>query len=328
MAIYRNIEMSFWKDPDVKDYFTSEDKFFFLYLLTNPYTNLCGCYEISLASISEDTGYNRETVMNLLDRFSKNYKMIRYSKETKEVFIVNWYKHNWTASAKLDKPLYREIQAIKNPAFKEALMRLYCLRDTVSIPYPYPMDTTVSVTVSEADTVTETESITKTANASVADTGYEENTIVDIPTGKSHGEKNHDRGRIPSDSKDLVKKDSTRKVSIYPDRKWFDKTFEKYPNKNFPDAAYHAWMNMFYGVPLEKLESTAYEIYFAVICYLKDYLRTKPDDPEMRYIPNFEKWLNKSSGYWIMQYNKLRNQNHNSSGSADGVKTCRMQNTG
>ena len=46
MAIYRNVSMSFWTDSKVADDFTAEDRYFYLYLFTNPHTNLCGCYEI------------------------------------------------------------------------------------------------------------------------------------------------------------------------------------------------------------------------------------------------------------------------------------------
>ena len=58
MAIYRNISLSFWTDQKVEDDFTPEDKYMYLYLLTNPYTNIIGCYEISVKQISRQTGYN------------------------------------------------------------------------------------------------------------------------------------------------------------------------------------------------------------------------------------------------------------------------------
>ena len=40
MAIYRNVQLSFWTDNKVEDDFTPEDKYFYLYLLTNPQTGL------------------------------------------------------------------------------------------------------------------------------------------------------------------------------------------------------------------------------------------------------------------------------------------------
>lgn len=145
MAIYRNISMSFWSDTKVVDNFSPEDKFFMLYCLTNTYTNLCGCYEISIKQMSRDTGYNEETIRTLLKRFTEEYKVIQYNEENKELFIKNWNKYNWTKSSKLDKPLLEDIKKIKTKEFKEQISEIYNKRDTVSIPYIYPMDTTVSV---------------------------------------------------------------------------------------------------------------------------------------------------------------------------------------
>ena len=100
MAIYRNIHMTFWNDTKVMDDFTPEDKYFYLYLLTNPNTNLSGCYEISIKQISNEIGYTKETVENLIKRFSEMHKVIVYNKENKEILLLNWYKYNWTKSTK------------------------------------------------------------------------------------------------------------------------------------------------------------------------------------------------------------------------------------
>ena len=149
MAIYRNVLMSFWTDAKIADDFTPEDRYFYLYLFTNPHTNLCGCYEISIKQVVNETGYSRETIDNLLKRFESTHNVIRYSKDTKEVLLLNWYKYNWTNSEKFRKPLYREIESIKCDAFRAYLTGIVDA-DTVCIPYVYPMDTTDTVT----DTVT------------------------------------------------------------------------------------------------------------------------------------------------------------------------------
>ena len=83
MAIYRNVQLSFWTDNKVEDDFTPEDKYFYLYLLTNPQTNICGCYEVSYSQMTRQTGYNKDTINRLLDRFEKVHGMIKYCKETK-----------------------------------------------------------------------------------------------------------------------------------------------------------------------------------------------------------------------------------------------------
>lgn len=149
MAIYRNISTTFWTDTKIADDFTPEDKYFMLYCLTNQYTNLCGCYEISIRQMSKDTGYEVETIEKLLKRFTDIHKIISYNKENKELLVKNWHKYNWTKSEKLDKPLLKEIQNIKTLEYQQFIGNLYNNRDTVSIPYIYPMDTTVSVSVSD-----------------------------------------------------------------------------------------------------------------------------------------------------------------------------------
>lgn len=121
MAIYRTIQMSFWTDSKVVDNFTPEDKYFYLYLMTNPHTNLSGCYEVSLKQVSDETGYAKETVEKLIERMEVTHNVIRYSKKTKEILILNWSKYNWTKSADFQKPLLKEMDAVKDVDFKAFL---------------------------------------------------------------------------------------------------------------------------------------------------------------------------------------------------------------
>ena len=52
--------------------------------MTNSKTSQCGIYELSYRVIELETGYNRETVEKLLNRFVE-YGKIKYSKNTKEL---------------------------------------------------------------------------------------------------------------------------------------------------------------------------------------------------------------------------------------------------
>ncbi len=144
MAIYRNVHLSFWTDNKVADDFTPEDKYFYLYLFTNPQTNLCGCYEVSLKQIANQTGYNRDTIERLIERFEKVHKVIVYSKESKEILLLNWYKYNWTKSEKFLTGLDKSIREVKDKEFKRYLLEIRSNADTVSIPYANGMDTTVT----------------------------------------------------------------------------------------------------------------------------------------------------------------------------------------
>lgn len=121
MAIFRNVHVTFWTDPKVVDDFTPEDKYFYVYLLTNPHTNLCGCYEVSMKQMSDELGYNKETIEKLIDRFRKVHRVLDYDKNTKEMLLYNWSKYNWTKSPKLQAALVKEIPKVKSPAFNEYL---------------------------------------------------------------------------------------------------------------------------------------------------------------------------------------------------------------
>lgn len=157
MAIYRNIQMSFWTDSKIVDEFTPEDRYFYLYLFTNPHTNLAGCYELSTKQASVELGYDIYAVKNLLRRFDEVHGVIKYAEHTKEVLILNWHKYNWTASEKFRKPLLEEINNIKTDAFKTYLINIFNNNNRVSIPYTYPIDTTVAVT--DTDTVSDTDTV-------------------------------------------------------------------------------------------------------------------------------------------------------------------------
>lgn len=153
MAIYRNIHVSYWTDGKVVDDFSPEDRYFFVYLLTNPHTNLCGCYEISMKQMSDELGYNKETIEKLIERFHSVHCVLAYSKQTKEMLLYNWWKYNWTKSPKFQAALLKEIPKVKTPQFRDYLNRILN-DDTVSVPYEYGMDTTD--TVSDTDTVSVT----------------------------------------------------------------------------------------------------------------------------------------------------------------------------
>lgn len=158
MAIYRTVSLSFWTDTKVIDDFTPEDRYFYLYLFTNPHTNLAGCYEVSTKQMAYETGYSKETVEGLLVRFSEVHGVCDYSSETKEVLLLNWHKYNWTNSEKFRKPLKKEIEDIKTDSFREYLTKLFNGEDVRYRIDTKCIDTTVTVTVT--DTVSDTDTVT------------------------------------------------------------------------------------------------------------------------------------------------------------------------
>lgn len=174
MALYRNIHLSFWQDTKVTDDFTPEDRYFYLYILTNPHTNLCGCYEISVKQMANEMGYDVKKVGKLVERFSSIHNLIRYAQNERELLIFHWSKYNWTSSEKFRKPLLQEIQNIKTDDFREYLSKLFNGENvkyginTVSGKEKYGIYTNC---IDTTDTVTVTDSITDTVSDSEADAG-------------------------------------------------------------------------------------------------------------------------------------------------------------
>ncbi|PGA41655.1 replication protein, partial [Bacillus toyonensis] len=111
MAVYRPVQVSYWQDAFVLD-LTPEEKYFYLYLMTNSKTSQSGIYELPLRVIEMDTGYNRETVEKLLERFA-DYGKIHYNKKTKEILLINWLKFNAITNMNIEKCVLKEIQNIK-----------------------------------------------------------------------------------------------------------------------------------------------------------------------------------------------------------------------
>ncbi|WP_425311812.1 DnaD domain-containing protein [Neobacillus novalis] len=94
MAKYRMVRTDFWKNPIVSEEMTPEDKYFYLYLLTNPHTTQIGIYKITKKQMAFDLGYSIESVHSLMERFIVHHKVIRYNPETRELAIKNWGKYN------------------------------------------------------------------------------------------------------------------------------------------------------------------------------------------------------------------------------------------
>lgn len=114
MGIKRIVDVSFWTDGKV-DEFTPEDKYFMLYLLTNPFSSLLGIYEISIKQAAFQMGYSPETVIGLIDRFSSKYGVILFSKETNEIAIKNFLRHSIVKGGKpVADCIKRDMQAVKN----------------------------------------------------------------------------------------------------------------------------------------------------------------------------------------------------------------------
>ncbi|WP_066389160.1 hypothetical protein [Neobacillus mesonae] len=100
MAKYRMVRTNFWTNPVVSEEMSPEDKYFYLYLLTNPNTTQIGIYQITKKQMAFDLGYSIESVHALMERFIHHHLLIRYNPETRELAIKNWGKDNLHACGK------------------------------------------------------------------------------------------------------------------------------------------------------------------------------------------------------------------------------------
>jgi len=115
MAKYRQIYTEFWSDSFVLE-LTPEEKFFYLYLLTNTKSTQSGLYEISQKFISIETGYDIVIVNQLLKKFCE-YKKILYCETTKEIMVLNWIKYNIPNNINAIIGVQKELLKVKNKVF-------------------------------------------------------------------------------------------------------------------------------------------------------------------------------------------------------------------
>lgn len=75
MAKQRYIQDSFWTDPYIEKLDPSE-KLLFLYYLTNPLCNIAGIYEIRNNRVAYETGFDKDMIDRIKNRFVKDGKML------------------------------------------------------------------------------------------------------------------------------------------------------------------------------------------------------------------------------------------------------------
>jgi hypothetical protein len=99
MSKNRYINTKFWDDNYILELDPTE-KLLFLYCLTNPLTSICGIYEISIKRIAFDTGIDKDMLIKLFDRFTKDNK-IKYANGW--IGIKNFIKHQKQSENPKDK---------------------------------------------------------------------------------------------------------------------------------------------------------------------------------------------------------------------------------
>ena len=118
MAKFRQIQTNFWSNTYIQEEMTAEDKYFYLYLMTNEFTTQIGIYPITKKQMSFDLGYSLESVQALLQRFETYHKLIKYDTETREIILLKWAENNLNLGGKpVQELIKKEISQVKNKEF-------------------------------------------------------------------------------------------------------------------------------------------------------------------------------------------------------------------
>jgi len=136
MATQRYISTSFWDDEWIQTLDPSE-KLLYLYLMTNPLTNIAGVYKITDRRIGFDTGFNLDTIRHIFSKFEKVGKAFR---KGEYIIIPSWPNHQMWEKSKKIKTGIETILLNLDPeliGFLVAIRYRYPI-DTLSIEYVYP----------------------------------------------------------------------------------------------------------------------------------------------------------------------------------------------
>jgi len=113
--VKRIVDTAFWTDMQVIDNYSVEDKFFYLYLLTNDKSTQLGIYSLPKKVMSFETGFTTDVIQVLLERFSETYGKIRYSEDTQEVTILESLQFSVLTGGKpVQDLLEREMNKVKD----------------------------------------------------------------------------------------------------------------------------------------------------------------------------------------------------------------------
>ena len=118
MIITKQIQVKFWQDDFVLE-LTPEERYFYMYLITNTTSTACGIYKFNLKLAVLETGLSADAINVHLNTFESLGKII-VSKSTKEIMLVNWLKHNCKMNKKTIKIINSELKEVKD---KELLSR-------------------------------------------------------------------------------------------------------------------------------------------------------------------------------------------------------------
>jgi hypothetical protein len=120
MSTFKQVHIKFWQNDFVLG-LSAEERYFYIYLITNSMTNQCGIFKLNRRLAELETGYTAEQIGKYLEKFQEYGKVV-VSPATTEIMLVNWFKHNFKCNKKTITLINKELKDVKD---KELLKKLY-----------------------------------------------------------------------------------------------------------------------------------------------------------------------------------------------------------
>ena len=135
----RYISTSFWDDPWVVS-LSPDERYLYLYFLTNTLTNIAGIYQISLDRICFDSKFDAEKVKNIICKFENDGKA--YFFNNSYIILPKWPKHQrWQSHKKIEVGIKAILISLPMEilSFLKKIGYAYPI-DSLCIPYAYPQN--------------------------------------------------------------------------------------------------------------------------------------------------------------------------------------------
>ncbi len=135
MAKQRYVDTRFWDDSYIVS-LNPMEKLVFIYLITNPLTNVTGAYELPIQRAAFDIGFSIEEVSAVFEKLEASGKLIRWNGW---VCVVNFIKYQNYTNSNIQKGMQAELKRVP-VTIKERLYTLYHERgiSLEALPHPDP----------------------------------------------------------------------------------------------------------------------------------------------------------------------------------------------
>lgn len=152
MAEYRQTYCKMWSDGWFSE-LELDEKLLWSYFFSNEHTSVAGIYEITLRTMTNESGIERGRVEEILLKFIQA-KKCRY--EDGILWVFNMPKYQGSNSPKVVARIRKDVVGLPDSLIQRDYMKLYHI-DRVSIPVPESAHDTDTDTETEQDTDQETE---------------------------------------------------------------------------------------------------------------------------------------------------------------------------